>query len=432
VSVEGIQDFGDEDFDPLPFEVHSLVARHERRKFIRKRRETNRQKTKQGVKASGYAAFGYEWLSILKLHLRGEKEASVGRYEVVPQEYTIVEEIFARILKDGGAMIAEDFNRRWKETGKPLPPVRADCWRMSTIMYIVHNPLYAGYPASRIRLQRGGKRMKLAAEQWTMPQEVGDYAHPVTLEEWQEIQQVVGQRASKSGVKTARARTALLTGLLYCSNGRPMQKGTNGYRCNCAREGNKHAGACVRDEGLDAAAFEAFRRILEVLPDDLLQSKPITVNKVAIRAEYNKTLRTVQELEAQSYTLMTYQEENRKLFGEEEFRRACVKNRAVLETERSRLKELQSQLSAPDWTKAYPAFRRMREGGIEAIWPVATIREQRELLHLLITRFQIIAPTRAGRHTRSVSVMPSDEAKRFCKQMTVTIPKRSRWDNQEK
>ncbi|MHB0998166.1 MAG: serine integrase family protein [Armatimonadota bacterium] len=147
-----------------------LLARSELRKYKERASAARDMITrKQGRYASGVAPFGYIYNSLER------------KYETHPIQYPVVEYAWSLINHYGVRVVTNKIVEKFGEQFRK--------YDMYTHMF--HNPFYAGYPC--FRNFRSNKSC-LERDDWVWPEQEGDYPHPVTLQEWREVQQIISKR----------------------------------------------------------------------------------------------------------------------------------------------------------------------------------------------------------------------------------------------
>lgn len=228
-------------FDSMMLDVLAVFGEGERRKFSFRAKAANDQRARKGQLSGGRAAYGYSWDKATKL------------YSVVDTEYPVVEEIFSKLSASGAYRIACSLNER----NIPAPALgnRVNAlakWHHSTVRGIAQNPFYAGYPCKKMERDREGRSVHLPRNEWVWAEEEQSYPHPVSIDEWENLQEVISARYRGKG-----GHVALLTGLLYCSAGHTMHRAGKLYVCECSAKREPHKGGQVRREVLERTIIDA-------------------------------------------------------------------------------------------------------------------------------------------------------------------------------
>jgi DNA invertase Pin-like site-specific DNA recombinase len=238
-------------FDPTMLQILAVLGERERRAYSYRHKAANDQRARKGHLSGGSAPFGYRW------------DAEGKTFVPVPDEYAIVEEIFARIGEQGGATIAADFNRRGipnpTRSRKPDSPA-SPYWTASTVLYIAQNPIYAGYTCKRWEKDREGNKVDIPESEWIWAEAEGDYPHPIDLARWQQLRPLIaGRTLNRTGKK------GLLSGLLFCAEGNPMYRHGINYYCLCRDRGSVHDGRNIRRTSLETAVLSALQAAFDAL-----------------------------------------------------------------------------------------------------------------------------------------------------------------------
>ena len=387
---EGVIDFGSPDYDPLPYEVRALVARHELRAYRRRRQASNRQKARMGKRYCGFAPYGY----------RSDPEAPGGMVPD-PREYDILCELFRRIRTESLNRLVDDLNRRGI-----LPPSQgrksniARRWHTSTLHGILTNPVYTGYPAQQQTCARG-RRRALPEEEWVLSEEEQSYPHPISLAEWREIRSILQGRSQAGARKTVSSYP--LTGLLRCAAGYPMRAGGPGdYGCGCKRQGREHPGMY-----LDAAIAERIvvHALHRALPALLARTDArLTDNREDLARDYQTARRRQADAQRAIEDLTRNVELLARAWGEEGYLKAAEQARSELADAQARLSALEASIEEQRALADVSLLDAARRHGVEAIWAEATANERRALARFAIRRIEVAAPPRRRMHVRQVTV----------------------------
>lgn len=433
VTLDGEITF-DENFDTrhgLVWDVRSAVARQFVRDLVKKRKETDRDRLNQNLRSRGFAPYGYRWRRATK-----DQDGNPDKpqsYEVIEAEYEIVQEIFRRIRRDSMHAIVDDLNAR----GVLVPGVgrtsfrNADeklvkwtpensagkKWTRSTLKGIVLNPFYAGYYAQRQRVewhfvtdrhtgqQKQVKRAhRLEPDEYILAEKEGTWKHPITLADWHEIVSVVTGRK----LQTA-PRSAVLTGILYCPNGRPMRRHARDcYGCDCLELGQPHAGIHTSQPRLDRWVGEIVWSALQVVPKDDWPTFDHSNDRQDLALKLRRAERVVEEKQDTVDDLQKRARFNVKQFGRASYERACRSARKELDAAIARRNELKAAQSKarPDLRALHP-YDRLRNAGWMNVWQHAlmTPAAKREVVRCVIERIELQPIPEGRRFYRSAKVV---------------------------
>lgn len=177
--------------DAMLFGILTVAGNHQlnrNKQDVRLRKEELRRK---GERINGGGCYGYVWD---KNPVPGRKR---GRLVPVPEEIAVVQKLFRDALTKSTVRLAQ-------ETGLTR----------KTVLYILHNPIYTGYPARHTQTAhtRSGKRSTkmLAPSEW--PEQAGDYPAAITRAEFDAVQVALLARFSardKTGCTNAWCRDRL-------------------------------------------------------------------------------------------------------------------------------------------------------------------------------------------------------------------------------
>jgi DNA invertase Pin-like site-specific DNA recombinase/predicted Fe-S protein YdhL (DUF1289 family) len=428
ITTEGTINFAADDYDPLPFEVRAFAARITRREYSKKRRETSRERTRKGLRSSGVHPYGFVWISP---RYEGKQLVSPAHFQVVPEEYAVLEEVYRRIRTESLQSLARDLTDRYRRTGSPPPPNRSkeraaagSVWHPITLRRLLENPLYAGYLTShkKKKVKRGGGGMRLAdvpRSEWVFSEEVQTFRHPdpppgqeahhwrlTTLAEQEEIAALLRQRGSQGGGRPGKV--FILTGLLCCPQGRGMIGKREGYICECARLEGPHPTQYLALWKAHQVAFAALDAALNALPERLLQSRPAKTDRSALRAAYERNRRELVDCRENAHDLMENRRRHVANYGEADYDATCQRNADRLRALESEQQALQARLDAPDLDIALPLLARIRETGLMAAWQAWSGEEQRQVVRLVLARIEVVGRAEAHKHARSVRVVYQD------------------------
>lgn len=412
LTTEGVVIF-DETYDSqhaLTFEMKAAFARHYLRDIAKKHREANRQRQRRGRRSGGFAPYGYLWT----LDQRDPVTRQVitpARYETLPEEYAVVVEIFRRIRTEGISTLVSDFNRRLQATGSPKPAGSrrtsraAQFWQIGTLHRILHNPHYAGFPAHRSTILRNGKQVTLPPSEWLLAENEQDYPHPVSLAEWQQVQQTLRSRQAIGAPRLACH--LLLTGLLHCAQGRSMSAGNGqSYRCHCRVEGFAHPGMGWYAHLAETAAYHVLCEAFAALPADFAPQRRSKKERERLGAEYLEAVRVREEKREYDEHLKAHFALLLRSWSEEEYTAQKCKAKAERDAAEARVVELDAQLAVPDSGEIAPLLARLRQRGLPVYWEKATPAERRTLMHGAFARIDLEAPEAIGQQIRFFTVTP--------------------------
>lgn len=166
----GIIDLANPD-QALLYEFKGSLARHELQRYRQRVRYAWDELLRQGRVITGGKRFGYDW------------DYQHKRLIPVEPEFSVVVELFERAFTVSTHRLAVEF-------GIPQP----------TLDRILHNPVYTGWPARHLKKVRwnGPKQTSagrwLPLDEWTWPEEPGDYPAAVSREKFLALQQVLARR----------------------------------------------------------------------------------------------------------------------------------------------------------------------------------------------------------------------------------------------
>lgn len=374
------------DYDPLLFEVKSLVARTELRGMIRKRRETDRARVLNNMRTRSFAPYGYR-------HIREVRDGlgnliSEWRLEVIPEEWAIVLECFARYRGgEGTGIIAADLNRRHVPTaGHGRVPVPASEWSHAHIRSMLLNPIYAGHQSQRHRVERGKLRV-LSPSEYVMALQPGNWPTALTLEEWWEVHDAILLHR----VPRPASRSLLRGGMLRCHRGQPMLKrGPAAYWCLC-----DHPYRQINTDKIEDYARRVCEAVLLALPEDALEGQSKARDRRALDAAVVATRREEQAARAKAEDLMLRAGHYRGLFGDDLYE--ATARRAREEWERATAAAASASMAAqqPDVREMATLLRQIRALGLDAIWR-ESVRLQRQVMQGIIRQITL-QPVPEGR-----------------------------------
>lgn len=226
----------------LLVQVQGMIAEYERAKILERTRRGRRFAARQGkVSAIAHAPYGYRYVN----RRDGGGEA---RYEIIPEEARIVQEMFAWVAVERLSLAA--VARRLAEQGVPTATGKLR-WDPATVRGILRNPAYTGiakYGKTRLvprgqprRAKRGDppvpRQEKVA--QATSLAEQEDIPVPALIRpEWFQTAAAVLEENRRRQREQRKGATFLLSGLLLCQRcgsaycGRRVKSGPYVYyRC---------------------------------------------------------------------------------------------------------------------------------------------------------------------------------------------------------
>jgi hypothetical protein len=375
----------------LIFSIKSAFSRYVLQDLTDKRKKAARVKlTKENRRTCGRAPYGYRTLH--RTHDPHGNVLSEARYEIVPEQYEILVEVFRRVRTESVTSLLHDLNARG------IPGPRGGPWHFSVLRDLFDNPIYAGHHAHRAETNRDGRTHRLTPDAYVLSEQPGDWPHPITLADWYEIRaKIAGDRYQRSGT------TGLLTGILFCREGHAMHAASGGadarrrsYACNCSRNGQPHPGSSITIQRIDDWIREIVARQIEALPVGALPLLPPRRDRAdldnAIRQARADTERAQTALRALiEATAQLLQLGAQALDAQDSLRDVTARRDKARET----LARLEQEARAPDMQKARdlvlplrPHVRRALFGGEDGV--VAPLALQRQLVHALIRRIDLL------------------------------------------
>lgn len=385
ITQRGVDRF-DRNHDSTLLQILAVLGEKERRSFSYRRKATNLQRAREGKLSQGLPPYGYRWNSEAK------------RYEVEPLQYSILEEICTLIRTTGSHTIAHLLNTR----GVPPPShgkrnQGAKTWLPGTILNMLCNPFYAGHPAKRTEVDRDGITQQLPRSQWTWAEGEQEYPHPLTMDEWEQIQDIIGER------KSGELRQGLLTGLLRCSQGKKMHMRLENYTCECDEV---HRGRFISRAMIEPAVIKALVERIDGLPaGKLARPGRKSMDRDALASERSQVRRDLREKQATMQELVARASFYHSLpgYGPARHQETLTTLGKEVEQLESRLAAIEAKLSVPDYREISTAIAGLH-GSVEAIFQAMERPKQRALLARIIKRIDL-CPIEAGRGvTRSVVI----------------------------
>jgi DNA invertase Pin-like site-specific DNA recombinase len=401
VSHEGKLEFGSEEFDPLPYEIRALVARHEIRQYVRRRKRANAEKLRQNKRYGGPVPYGY-----------------------LDPDYTpdpVTYPILCRILQEHIA--GKPLNRiKIDLEADGIPSPRGKNWSRTSLRAIVLNPVYAGRHSQQHRVVRiNGKRVlrPIPLEDWVVAETPGEWEHPITFEQWLSIRNRYAQ--------TTRPyyAVALLSGLLYCQAGHPMvSSGERAYTCVTT---DRHPGMSINKPRAEKFVFDAIEGIIMSLPPDTLGHAEEPVDREQVQKEFDRALKRFRDASAAYDDLVERALYYQQLFemDNSRFEELVTKRRQDVTGAREEMERLQAAMSEPVLGDLDPLLCEVRELGFERVWNAMGLNEQRALVSAFFSRIEVPVKDRPLSHTKTLTLHPRD----WCKAYAVGLPHYQRRGN---
>ena len=393
VTTEGVmafdRDFGDR--HELLFDIKAAVASHYVRDVVKKRKEADLIRLKQGKPSRAVAPYGYHCVSKPDVLAGAYPAEQHGTFHVIAEEYVILEEIFRRLPTEKAAAICRDLNAR----GVPPPSanrpgIKGSRWFANSMYNIIRNPFYIGLLSQKSRIERGHGKVRLKTEEYVLSEVKGNWPCPITEEQHYAFQSKI------EGHKDRRAsRTGLLTGIVHCSNGRSMRiVAKNMYGCDCKERGEQHPGVLVGGDRLTLWVQTAINELVEALPDDTLTTpKRAAQDRGQAQAALYRAKQELTEKEQQTQDMILRETYFVSLMGRQIYEETAKKTRSILETLRERVQVLELAAATPDTAEVLTLLQRIRRlGGMARFWESATHEEQRGIIERIVRRIDVIPP----------------------------------------
>ena len=463
-TTEEVTDFGDEERDPLTFEMRAMIARHYRNEYIKKRRTTDRARMSENVRSQGAPPWCY--------HRTGKSS-----YGVYPERFAVAQEIFARAWSDSLNSITRDLNARrvpspysyrWtldtlrrlcRESDARLAEVCAELnaavvhseavphtgwtperlralvqagtegdenhqvaqrhfcraciaaglltpypmvWKAQTIREMLRNPFFAGRVSRRKKVPGGRRKaVRLNWDAYTIAPTDGDWPRVLSFEDRRKLMHQMGDIKP-----TGRApRSGLVTGILHCPNGQPMcLDGAPAYACPCQYTREPHDGMETRRFRWENYARDVVLDVLESLPQDALTwaSEPQAdkTDQAETRRQYAQACDLSVQARGRMESLMIHRAENVANFGQEMYDQVAARVRAEVEAALREEKRLGALLSRPNLRAVRPLLAAVREAGAAALWESAEFDLRRAAVEGVIARLELV-PLRGGQRCYS-------------------------------
>lgn len=415
----------DNRLDTAMLDIEAVFARRYRWEYSVKRQEHNLEKARRGRRYCGSPVYGYRTLkppTDIHGNALAPTEEDVARGLAVhrdgalrwrshvthPEEYPVLCEIVRRIRYQGMRSIM-----RWLNAQGHLPPsmsrghqrrFKTSQWNDRTVKLILTNPFLAGFLSHRYEVARERGQVSLPREQWVLSDEEGDWEHPLTLDEWREIQELVSLRRPREGTD---GPVTLLTGILRCPQGRPMSACGDRYTCHCPNEGGRHRGRVVRAWRYDAWAKELVERALAVFDPALLPEPRSAESRAALLAELRQAERLLGEKERALDDLMRRASFFLSLpdFGTARYESNLSALSAEGERLRARMGELRAQLAEPDPGAAKPLLQDV-QARRDRLWQEMEgwgLPQMRQLIRLVVKEMRVELEVTDGYFVHGVS-----------------------------
>jgi DNA invertase Pin-like site-specific DNA recombinase len=176
--------------DELVFELKAMFGRQENAAHHRRVKIKWDEMTRKGMVLTGVAGMGYEW------------DKNIRNFKEVPEESALVRSLFAQAVDVSTYRLAQQY-----------------AMRPSSVLRILTNPVYTGWPARHCvrhrfagRKQSSGTRY-LKREEWTWPEQPGTYPALVSREQFERVQQALRSRhrvGEKTGTTEGWCRDVLV------------------------------------------------------------------------------------------------------------------------------------------------------------------------------------------------------------------------------
>lgn len=383
-----------EDFwrrEGLMFDMKGVVDEHFVQDAVHMRMEADLIAMKAGKNTRGTAVYGYRWLR--PVHDAYGRLAEPGRYEVIPEEYAIVKEIFERLGIDTVPDIAIDLNRRGvPPPGASRPGQKGSRWHESSIYLMIRTPFYAGYLSQRQKVVHGKhgttRKVRLRPDQYILSDVKGDWPTPISLDQY------YANCGRIEHINRRPARSGLLTGIVYCPHGAPMviQSHAN-YGCGCRLAGNAHVGRLCSSERLEEWARGIVDAVMTALPDDALPRLRAKTDRPAILAQLAKARKGLSDKQQQAQDVILREAYFVSLMGRDTYEQTARKTAEELEELRELVAGLEQDAAVPDAEQALTLVQAIRSaGGMEHFWQETTHQEHRVVVEGIIKRIDMASP----------------------------------------
>jgi len=384
-----------EHFDTTLLQILAVLGEKERRSFSYRRKAANEQRARSGKLSQGYAPYGYRW----------DKELAC--YVTHPAEYPIVEEIFQRIRRVGCYSVAQELSERGiTPPGEGKAAHASSKWLKGSIGNIIRNPFYTGYLVKTKSVDREGNSVQQPSARWIWSEEplvtrvegeTVPLPHPITVEEWEALQEAVHERRKAPPTK------GLLTGLLYCVKGGKMHRHYKFYSCGCAETGEPHRLHTVMRHLVEPAVWRGVAAFMESLPTQSLKppkkrvqddSAKAVMEKRTAERELREKRSTLEELVGRaSFYLQLPHYGTRDKNGKSLYDKTLETLGVDIQKLQAKIETLSAKLERPEIRLSAPLLRQIETlGGMEAFIASASVEAQHDLLRLLVKRISIPSP----------------------------------------
>lgn len=227
--------------DELVFELKAMFGRQENATHHRRVKLKWDEMTRKGMVLTGVAGMGYEW------------DKNIRNFKEVPEQAALVRSLFAEAVDVSTYRLGQKYGMR-----------------PSSVLRILTNPVYTGWPARHCVRHRfaGRKRSSgtryLKREEWTWPEQPGTYPALVSREQFERVQQALRAR-HRVGEKTGTTEAWCRDVLVFEDMPGRIELGSHG------RKGKRYLVYQVKGEKrlyvdrqiVHAAANTAIRRVLQ-------------------------------------------------------------------------------------------------------------------------------------------------------------------------
>jgi hypothetical protein len=392
----------DNKLDTFALDVEACVARRGRWEYSFKRQLHNKEKAARGKRYGGHPPYGYRWVPAT--YDGGGRILTPGYAIVEQDEYEILQEIIRRIRIETACAICRDLNRRgilspYAARGVAPPIVdgelrpRSGLWTQQSLRDLLRNPWLAGYIVNRSYEGREQGTVRLPREEWTWSEKPGDWPAPLTIEDWQEINDMLDAR----GVAGAWIGSpGLLSGILYCCRGRKMYLQGKSYCCLCARDPQpRHRGTLISKQRIESYAKSVAEAALAWLPRTALRQRKSHAArpKADIYAEISAALRDLDAKRRALSALLSGEQVFAELptFGRETFTANVKKLSEEGEALQKRIEALRREAQQPDDSETRPLLLEVLARK-EHLWKSIegwTEPEIRRMMRLIIERIDL-------------------------------------------
>lgn len=210
--------------DELKASIDGMQNERESIKMSLRTDEKHKQMTENGEFRGGIAPYGYS-LELSGKYNKRDKNQRKELYDLIidKEEAKAVKEIFnlAYECGYGGNRIAKYLNNNNIKSRYDHP------WSMSTVNYLLRNPVYKGYPAYGKRANKKESQINQPESEWTVSKERIDSLAIIPEEIWDKVSLMRKQRNHNQNVsKFVNVPTKgklLFVGYIFCGHcGSPM------------------------------------------------------------------------------------------------------------------------------------------------------------------------------------------------------------------